>query len=209
MEGAKSNSSLMMELISGLLKNGKAGIMDENILQTQKALEADPWSWTLNDYAIFGLYGKPVAGQSLEELRSLLLSQLDQLKNGEFEDWLIQAVVKNKKLNQLKGLESNRNRANLLVSSFVHDIPWEDYVSWYDRMGAISKDEVVAFANENFKDNYVVINKLIGQDSAVMKVDKPVITPIPLNRENESAFFNDFQQKPSSSAIACRQCRKR
>ena len=73
----------MMELISGILNNQKAGIMDVNLLQKQKALEADAWSWPLNDHSIFGLYAKPIAGQSLEDLHSLLIDQVDQF-NGLF-----------------------------------------------------------------------------------------------------------------------------
>ena len=197
----KSKAGMMMELVSGILNNSKAGIMDVNVLQQQKAREADAWSWGLNDYSIFGLYGKPVEGQSLQELKELILSQVELLKQGEFEDWLIPAVIKNKKLKQLNGLEGNRNRANVLVSAFVHDENWDKYVSWYDEMGKITKAEVVAFANEYFNENYAVVFKRTREDTTLVKVDKPTITPLEINRASQSEFFQAFEAMGDAKAI--------
>ena len=50
------------------------------------------------DYSYFILDGEPREGQTLEEVRNLLLAELDKIKSGEFDDWMIPAVLKNNKL---------------------------------------------------------------------------------------------------------------
>ena len=56
------------------------------------------------------------------------------------------------------------------------------------------KAEMVAFANEHLKDNYVVVYKRTGDDKGAYKVEKPAITPVSLNRENSSDYTKEFMK---------------
>jgi predicted Zn-dependent peptidase len=57
----------------------------------------------------------------------------------------------------------------------------------------------VAFANKNFGQNYSLIYKRQGEDKNVAKVEKPKITPIKLNRTDESAFQQNFKKIASGA----------
>ena len=138
--------------------------------------------------------GTPKEGQSLDEVRQLLLGELDKLKSGNFSDDLLPAIVNNMKLQYYRSMESNEKRANQFVDAFINNIPWEQAVGKIDRISKITKDEVVAFANKHFGNNYVAIYKRQGVDPNQKKIDKPAITPIPTNRDQMSQFVKDIQQ---------------
>lgn len=197
--GAKTTDPIMMELCAALLNNGQAGIIDLNLLQKQKVLKANAYAWELHDYSMFMMDGTPRDGQSLEEVRDLLLAQIEKLKKGEFEDWLIKAAVKNLKLQHIKASESNRSRTSEMLDAFILEKDWSETVSFYDRMEKITKAEVVAFATKNFGQNYALIFKRQGEDKNVAKVEKPKITPIKLNRTDESAFQKSFKTMQSGA----------
>ena len=49
--------------------------------------------------------------------------------------------------------------------------------------------DVVDFAKKNLNDNYVIVYKHTGEDKSVQKVVKPEITPVNVNREDQSEFL--------------------
>lgn len=195
LEGSRSDDHLMLLLLQGLLYNEQAGLLDIHLNQEQKVLEAEAWQWLHEDYSVIGLYGKPRAGQSLEEVEHLLLSMIERLKNGDFEDWLIEAVIKNYKLEELREVESNRSRTNALTQAFVLGIEWETFVKYIENLERITKQAVIDFAKAKFGDNYVVVYKRQGNDPNVVKVEKPPITAVELNREGVSKFAAEFFSK--------------
>ncbi len=190
--GASTRNALLTKLISSILYNGQAGLIDLNLNQQQKALSAEGFDNIMADYGMLGLYGEPREGQTLEEVKDLLLQQIELLKKGEFDEWLIEASVKNMKLDQIKSYERNGARADKFVDAFVLGLKWEDVVNELNEMQKITKQEVVQFANEHYKNDYVVSYKRIGTDPGTHKVDKPQITPVVMNRDTQSAFMARF-----------------
>lgn len=67
----------------------------------------------------------------------------------------------------------------------------------WKKLEKITKADIVAFAQKHIRsDNFVVVYKHQGEDNKVMKVEKPPITPIEVNRS--SNFAIDFLSKTSS-----------
>jgi zinc protease len=110
---------------------------------------------------------------------------------------LMEAIIRNEKKNQLNQYEYNQSRAYTLSDAFIMGAKWSDYVNFYDNMAKITKEEVVAWVNDHMKRDFCVVYKRTGEDTSVYKVDKPGITPIDLNRENQSAFYQGFEKMES------------
>ncbi|MEM1220277.1 MAG: pitrilysin family protein, partial [Bacteroidota bacterium] len=197
--GANTKEAMYLDLVRGILYNRQAGLIDLNILQQQKMLEARASTTKMEDYSIFKLYGKPREKQTLDDVQTLLLAELANVKAGNFDEDLIAAVVKDFKLSEIRNNESNNARAYFMTSAFILGIDWKDYVERYDEMAKITKDELVAFANRFFGDNYVAVFKRTGEDESVAKVEKPAITPISLNREEASEFTEAFLANQAES----------
>lgn len=192
--GATSDEALMLEVIDAIMNNGEAGIIDLNLLQEQELLSAYSFPYTLTDYTAYFLDGKPKEGQTLDEVKEMLLAQVDSLRQGNWDESLLTASIANYKLDLQKMLEDNDSRADLFVQAFVNNQPWADVVQRVEKMEKITKADVVAFANTYLKDNnYAVVYKRQGDDPNVKKVDKPAITPIFMNRDTTSAFLQDIQ----------------
>ena len=192
-DGAASLQTDTLQVIESMLSNGTAGLIDLDITQQMKALEAWGGVQTGMDYNTFILGGTPKEGQSLEEVRELLLGEIEKLKKGDFSDDLLPSVVNNMKLKYYNALESNQARANMFVQSFINGTTWEQEVKSLERLEGMTKEQIVAFANKHFKDNYVTVFKKQGVDPNQKKIEKPAITPIPTNRDMVSDFVKEIQ----------------
>ena len=201
LDGDGSKDALMARMLDMILSNGTAGLIDVNINQKQKTLAASSYVNALKDYSVLKLYGEPKQGQTLEEVKDILISQIEAIKKGEFDEWLIAAVVQNLRLQKMKSKENNRAVASELMDAFVKDIPWAYRAGELDVMAKITKADIVKFANDKLKDNYAVCYKRAGEPNR-HKVDKPKITPVTLNKDSASAFKKDFDKVQTANIKA-------
>ncbi|MBQ1636655.1 MAG: insulinase family protein, partial [Bacteroidales bacterium] len=191
--GANSPEAKYIDLISSILTNGKAGLIDLDVNQQQKVLSMYAMAETMADYSAFVVMGEPLQGQSLEEVKEIALAEIEKVKKGEFDEDLLTAIINNAKLRFMQQCDRSRFLVSAEVNCFINDIEWKDFVHEIDELSKITKDDVVAFANENFKDNYVQINKLEKPDPTDTRIAKPAITPIMMNRDASSQFLRDLQ----------------
>ena len=191
---ASSLQADTLRVIDYMLTNGKAGLIDLDINQQMKMLRAYSSTESLMDYSTFILQGRPREGQTLDEVRQLLLGEVEKLKKGDFSDDLLPSVINNLKLDFYQAMEHNAARTGYFLNSFVNGEPWEQFVETFDRIGGITKQQIIDFANRHFRDNYVAVYKRQGVDLNQKKIDKPEITPIPTNRDTVSLFVQDIQE---------------
>ncbi|MCS6819725.1 MAG: insulinase family protein, partial [Chitinophagales bacterium] len=193
-DGAGSREALMVSLLDEVLTNGQAGLIDLNVVQKQRALKAYSFVDENKDFTTHFFYGEPRSGQSLEELKEILLDEIEKVKKGEFEDWLLEAIIQNRKLRLMKDAEKNYNRANLMMDAFVNDIPWPKKINELEEMSKISKEDLIAFA-QKYYNNYAVCYKRLGEPDR-HKVEKPAITPVVMNKDTQSSFKRNFDTIP-------------
>lgn len=197
--GAGSQDEVYMTLINMLLSNGQAGFIDLNLNQTQAVQDAGSYALFHNDYNVLYLYAYPKIGQSLEEAQRLLLSQLELIKQGKFADWMLSAVVNDTELQQTKSYLRNEDVGTMLYKLFINGRTLENGLSFIERLRAVSKDELVAYARQHLRDNYVTVFKRQGEDTDLVRVENPSITPLTLDQQALSPFAKHIlAQKPSS-----------
>ncbi len=197
--GAKSRDAKIMKVLEGVLFNQKAGLVDLDLNQQQEVMQALVGFIPLRDYSLLIMNALPKEGQTLAEAQSLLLEEVEKVKKGQFEDWLVEAVINDLRLDQKYQLETNKGRSEAFVDAFTNDIPWESYINQLEELKQITKDDIVNFARENLDQNYAVIYKQQGQDPNVVRLEKPPITPVELNREVRSDFFREVEAIPSGT----------
>lgn len=192
--GADSKEATMLNLMSSILSNGNAGLMDLNLVKKQKVLEASAGAYTLQDYSVLFIDGKAKEGQSLEEVKTLMLEQINLLKTGNFDEDILKAIINNYKKTLIQQRESNSGRAFALLESFTSVVAWDKNVKLIDEMSKITKKDIQEFTQKWLNNNYVCIYKKIGKDLNVKKVDKPTITPVEVNREAQSDFVKGIAE---------------
>lgn len=195
--GAADPDAQILNLMANVLTNGSAGLIDLNLVKSQKLLGAGAYPFVLKDYSMLLLQGNPGAGQSLEDVKKLLLNELDKLRKGEFSEDLLLSIVNNEKKSQIKLFDNYTTTAKELMSGFTSELDWAKELAYIDRLSNITKEDIVRFANKYLSDNnYAIVYKQKGQDSNVDKVVKPAITPITVNRNVESPFLKEINTMP-------------
>lgn len=196
-DGTDSDEHTKVVLIDMLLNNSSAGLIDLNLMQQQKVLKAGSFVYDRNDYSIHTFFGTPKTGQSLEEVQALILAQIDSIKAGAFEPWLLKAVVNDLKKNVMEQEDSGSAiyyRGDRMVKAFTNNTPWVDKVSYFKKLTAITQEELIAFANTHYNNNYAVVYKRNGTDPKAQKIEKPSITKVPLNRNDQSDFHKEITE---------------
>jgi predicted Zn-dependent peptidase len=196
-KGNGSEEEVVITLIDYMLANSQAGLIDLNLNQKQVVQNASSFTNFDNDYGFHMLYGSPKENQSLDEVKDLLLGQIQKIKKGEFEDWLLEAVVNELRLSQIRQYENASSTAYSYLEAFIGFQDWNTRLEMLDKMKEITKEDIIEFANEFYGNNYVEVHKLKGEDSSIVKVENPRITPIELNRDRESTFLKAFNDVKS------------
>ena len=181
-----------LDIIGELLSNGSAGLYDLNLNRTMKVQSAGAGFSELTDYSMFIAMGIPKKGQTLKEVRDLLLAEIEKLKKGDFSDDLLPSVINNYKRSYYTSLDNNKFRAKAFVDAFINNVDWKQEVDRLNRISKMTKAEIVSFANRFFDNGYAAVYKVQGTDTTIQKVDKPKITPIPTNNDKHSAFLQEI-----------------
>lgn len=197
-DGANSHDAMMARLVDMILANGEAGLIDLDLVQQQKVLNAYSFVDENTDYSFHKFFGEPKQGQKLEEVKDLMLGEIEKVKKGEFGDWILPAIIQNLRLQRMQQVEKNDGRAYTMMGTFVHNIQWSDWVNEIDEMAKVTKADIVQFAKEHYGNNYAVCYKRQGEAN-VHKVEKPKITPVVMNKEDESDFKRRWELMPQPS----------
>jgi predicted Zn-dependent peptidase len=179
-------------LIEQLLGNEQAGLIQKNLLLPQKLLSASAGIYRLSDYSVLMMEGRPGEGQSLEEVKKLLMAQIDSLKSLIPDSGLIKAIVSNLEIKRMQESEMNESRAFRLLEPFIHGEDPLSYLNEIYRMKQIKPLELNLLARRFFRDNYSLVLKEQGKDTAVQKIEKPTISAVNLNRDKISRFAKDI-----------------
>ena len=193
--GARSEGALIGEILTSVLSNGSCGLLDTNLLQSQKVLSAYGGVELLADAGLAMVVGEPKQGQTLEEVRDLLLGEIEKLRNGEFDEALLKSIIANYRKGEMSQLENNFARAYKMEAAFINGLDWADVATELDRAAKLTKEDLVAWAKANLTtDAYSVIYKRQGEDKSQKKIEKPTITPISANRDAQSDYLVSIQQ---------------
>lgn len=188
--GAAHKDIAAIEVASELLNNGDCGLIDIDINLAQTMLNAGAGLYSMADGGAFLLIGMPKPGQTLDDVRALLLKEMDKLRAGDFDESLVKAIATNRKAYLQRALEDNSSRADFYVDAFVNGESLEDMVREFHAIDSITKADVINVAARYFgPESYAAIYKRQGTDTTVVKMPKPELTPIATNRDAASAFL--------------------
>lgn len=191
-EAANSQQIDTLEVIAQLLSNGRAGLFDLDLSQKMKVQDIGAGVTDMTDYSVFYLYGQSKAGQTLPEVRSLALAEIEKLKKGQFSDDLLPSIINNYKRYYYTQLDKNQFRANQFVDAFINHKDWKREVEKISRISKLTKADIVSYAKKFFSNGFACVYKEQGNDTTIKKVEKPSITPIPTNNDKHSAFLEEI-----------------
>lgn len=177
-----------LKMADMVLDNATAGLINLNLNQQQQVRQAGAGPELNNDYGTEYFWGIPKKDQSLKEVEDLLLRQVERVRKGEFEDWIIPAIINDFKKNRKTQLESNEGRVSLMREAFLARRDWDFAVGEIARMEKLTKADIVRAANKYFSGGYVAGYRMDEQQD-VPKIEKPQIDKIKIDSTRQSDFF--------------------
>lgn len=193
-----TREALLADIVANILSNkGEAGLLDLHINNAQKALYAQAFSLGFREYGYISAVIVPKETQTLDEAKDLVLEEIEKIKKGDFPDWMLPAIINDFKLERIKGLETADGLATNLYQTYIRHQTWQQELHEMEEYQSITKDEVINFANDFFKDNYVAVYKEKGENEDLIRVENPGITPVKLNRDEKSEFLKEILNEKS------------
>src|SRR2546426_11397422 len=169
-----------LKLVDMILNNATAGLIDLNLNQQQKVRRAGSSPEFNNDYGAEYLWGIPKKGQPLKDVEDLLLQQIELIRKGEFEDWIIPAIITDFKKNRKAMLESDESRVAMMRNAFLAFQDWDYAIGEIDRIEKLTRQDVIRAANKYFQAGYVAGYR-IDQQQEMPKIEKPRIDRIDID----------------------------
>ncbi|MBI4376205.1 MAG: insulinase family protein [Elusimicrobia bacterium] len=181
-----------------LMDNSVAGIINLSLVQAQQVKAAGSSPSFYNDAGHFTVWAVPKKDQSLEQAERLLMAAVARLKNGEFSEEDIRAVITNFEVGEKGRLESNSARAELMSYSFTSYAPWERTVARMDRLRRVSKEEVLHAARTYLGENRVVVYRRNAKPE-LPNIAKPRFSKVDIDAQRRSDFAAAILASPVAS----------
>ena len=191
----KHSDAEALQMFDMILDNATAGLINLNLNQQQLVRDAGSYPYQNNDYGAQYLWAIPKEGQTLEELEQLLIKQIENIQNGDFDEWILSAIATDFKLSYKQGLENNASRVAMMRKAFVANKKWQDQVNHLSRLEKLNKNDVIRVANRYFKDSYVAGYRRNGKANH-LQIQKPPIDNIEIDPTRQSEFAQKILEIP-------------
>jgi len=186
---------LALELMDLILLDGQSGLLARELQLTQKVADAGCSPTFLRDSGYYELTADALDGQNHAELEKLLLGVIEKLQRGDFTDTDVAAAILTYETQHQQQLEFNQGRMAMMESSFLLGESWPDVVTKIERMKKLSKADILRVAKQYLTKQMLVLKKVKGKPDS-MKIDKPTITPVPVDASRQTAFAKSILDMP-------------
>lgn len=185
-----------LAVLDMLMDNAASGLLNLRLNQAQKVKASGSFPEFHNDAGAWNLWALPKKGQTPEEAESLLLDTLESLKNGDFDESDISAVITNFEIMEKERLESNDGRASAMAASFVAFEPWERAVERLERLRRVTKDDVVRAAQRYLGQDRISVVRRNGKPT-LPSIAKPSFTKVEIDSSRQSSFLKELLAIPA------------
>ncbi len=191
---ARHEDEIAFDVCNGILTNQNgSGLLDKLTLDN-KLLAAQLMVIPYNDFGCAIIFAVPkILGQKLEEAETLVLSELENLRNGNFDDWMVDAIKTELYKDYMLSMESNKYIAQRLAIGFSQKRNIKDVLAYPEKIKRITKEDVIRVANKYYGNDYLAFFSKMGFPKKI-KIDKPGYEPVVANTNAKSAFTKRFEK---------------
>ena len=185
----------VLDVIRNLFNNSSSTGFLDRLSVENKILSAGAFSIGGIDHGGMGFQFLPkLLFQTFRSAEDLVIDEITKVRNGEFDEDMLESIKLNMIQAHESSLESMQKRLWLILSTIMDNRSWADTRSYPDRIGSIDKAQVLKVAQKYFTDDYLVVRSKIGFPKKT-KLEKPPIDPvIPKNTEARSVYAQDLEK---------------
>lgn len=185
-----------LEVVNYMLSNeGQTGLLDQLMLD-QRLMIAQMITMNYIDHGATMLIVVPkLIGQSVKKAEAIVMTELKKLRDGDFEDWRLNAAKTNLNKEFQESLEGLSSRAMFLANAFIEDRTWADYLRYPQEVDAVTRERVMAVADKYYNDDYLILHSRMGFPKK-QKLAKPGFEPPIPKAEVKSEYAKYFGTLP-------------
>lgn len=185
----------LLELGMGILQNSCCGFLD--IEKQKHLLNLAECSRNLYpEFSNMSIIATPNDGQTLDQVKGILLEDVRKIGRGEFSDEMIESCKTVRKKSASEILIDNWELATYLFQFFVADMEYESLTDTCEFVDTLGKDELVTTWNKYFNDNYACVISRKGE-IAYDKIENPEITPPEFAEDEVSEYHKEILEMES------------
>ena len=128
-------------------------------------------------------------------MENLLLEQIELVKAGKFDDWILPAVINDFKKREKEDLENNAKRVERMRDAYLSFVDWEEMDAQISELEKVTKEDVVRVANQYYGKDYVVGFR-IDEQHDLPSIEKPKIDPLKIDPDKQSTFMKEVEEIP-------------
>lgn len=185
-----------IELLCDLLSNdSKTGLLDNKTLLTKARCE----TITCNKNGLLSLIYIPKEGQSFDDAESLIMKSINDIKNGNFDTRLLDAIKTEHLTRQLLCTEGLENIFFTILNYEISDRGWKSYYADRSAYSYTSREDIIKTANNVFSNDCFTFRSNIGQapqELATEYTSTKISTP---NVGQSSAFATTLLPKTTNN----------
>ncbi len=133
--------------------------------------------------------------ESNRATEKIIFTEINKLKNGQIEDWLINSVKEDYDQQFKVAFESSSAKMGNLVQCFIYGLPVDWIFTQKDKIMALTKEDIQRVAKKYFDADYMTIEFEEG-DPKKNKLAKPQIKPLDPIKGAETEYAKWFKQLP-------------
>lgn len=194
-EQLNSEEVPVLDVMNALMSNqSQTGLLDELVLEN-KLTAAQVFGDRRTDAGGEYIFFVPkVVGQSLKKAEQLVEAKLNDLKAGNFDESLLEAIKTEIIVNYQRNFEDQFNRGYMMITAFMSESEWKDMIGYPEKIKQITKADVLSAANNYFGENYLAFHSKTGLPKKPKPL-KPPFESIPaLNTGEKSAYSKMIEE---------------
>ena len=169
---------VVLDVIRNLFNNSSSTGFLDRLSVENKILSAGAFPIGGIDHGGMGFQFLPkLLFQTFRSAEDLVIGEIKKVRNGEFDEDMLESIKLNMIQAHESSLESMQKRLWLILSTVMENRSWEDTRSYPDRIGSVDKDQVLKVAQKYFTDDYLVVRSKIGFPKKT-KLEKPPFDPV-------------------------------
>jgi len=182
-----NEDEVVLDVALNLLTNeAQTGLIDKLVIN-QKLMVAD--AMMDNHYDEGGIFilfvPKPII-QSVGNAEKKILAQIENLKQGKFDDDLLTASKVSLYKDIVLSMENSNDRLSRIIDAYMTGGNYQEIEMRDKRIMSVKRKDIIRVANKYFTKNYLSFQSKMGFKSSP-KLSKPITSPLNLINKNSTS----------------------
>lgn len=184
-----------LEVLRYLLQNDVGSGLVDSLVREGHLLagEVQLVGNSLQDYGVEGAFVVPpiISLGGLKKAEERVLAVYEQIKQGKFTRAQLQAAKNHWLVDQLETMEQLQERALLVGQYYLYGMSWSDFQQEAARVDALTRQELMAVAQQYFGPNYLVFISRRGKPPKD-QLPQPPLQPVEVKNKTNSPYGKEF-----------------